>query len=332
VSCSASAVLLLDGKLHVVAASVAFCATFVIPTADVVGRALAEVGSGEFARPQLQSLLTGTLAGFAEVSGYEMKLAEKNGDERTLVLTAKKLDYGAGTESRMLLSVFDVSAARRSEALKDALLREKEVLLREIEHRVANSLQIIASILMQSARKVGSEEARAYLRSAHDRVLSIAAIQRHLTSAQLGQVPMATYLRQLCQSLEASMVRDPILQSIVTDIDASSLGGDQSISIGLIVTELVINALKHAFPGGEAGRIDVGFHANSNGWLLSVKDNGIGMPRMPSAKAGLGSTIVEALAKRLDADVTVIDEHPGTSVLVAHSSSSSGPKDHMSAI
>jgi two-component sensor histidine kinase len=256
-----------------------------------------------------------------------------------MLLNARRVRYAISKNTTILLSFKDVTARRGIEQQKEQflrqteeLLRQKEVLLQEMEHRVANSLQIIASILMQSARKVGSEEARAYLRSAHDRVLSIAAIQRHLTSAQLGQVPMATYLRQLCQSLEASMVRDPILQSIVTDIDASSLGGDQSISIGLIVTELVINALKHAFPGGEAGRIDVGFHANSNGWLLSVKDNGIGMPRMPSAKAGLGSTIVEALAKRLDADVTVIDEHPGTSVLVAHSSSSSGPKDHMSAI
>lgn len=92
-----------------------------------------------------------------------------------------------------------------------------------------------------------------------------------------------------------------------------------SVSLGLIVTELVINALKHAFPGHEPeGRIAVDYLANGAGWTLSVGDNGIGMPSGEDMEPGLGTGIVEALAKQLGATVTVTDRSPGTTVSVVH--------------
>ena len=101
------------------------------------------------------------------------------------MLNAQKLEYGSADNVRLLLSISDVTDARIAAKLKDDLLKEKAVLLQELQHRVANSLQIIASVLMQSARKVQSDETRTHLFDAHQRVMSVAAVQQQLaTSAE----------------------------------------------------------------------------------------------------------------------------------------------------
>jgi two-component sensor histidine kinase len=207
-----------------------------------------------------------------------------------------------------------------AERLKDDLLREKAILLQEIQHRVANSLQIIASVLLLSARRVPSDETRTHLEDAHHRVMSIATLQKQLTVSAIEDVELRAYFTQLCESLGASMIRDHAQQSIRVDVDETSVTADVSVSLGLIVTELVINALKHAFPDGRSGRITVGYHARGPNWSLSVEDDGVGMPDMPDlAKPGLGTSIVEALARQLEAKVQLSDAQPGVMVSIKHS-------------
>ena len=100
---------------------------------------------------------------------------------------------------------------------------------------------------------------------------------------------------------------------------------DVSVSLGLIVTELVINALKHAFPPGRGGSIVVGYQSNLPDWALTVSDNGVGMPQgSVPAKAGLGTSIVEALAKQVGATVEVSDTDPGTKVSIVHEGRAGG--------
>jgi len=169
---------------------------------------------------------------------------------------------------------------------------------------------------------VQSAEAKGHLRDAHHRVLSIAAVQRHLSVTGVGEVPLRPYFTQLCESLGASMIQDPTRLSIVTTIDESCVGATKSVSLGLIVTELVINALKLAFPDGRAGAIRVDYRSSGSQWLLTVCDDGVGMPVGEKPKPGLGTGIVEALAGQLEATVTVTDANPGTSVAVAHASES----------
>jgi two-component sensor histidine kinase len=319
IASSTAPLLLLNGDLTLVAASNSFCRAFKIDPASVPDKALRELGAGEWNVPQLNSLLKATASGHAEIEGYEIDLCRAGQANRRLVINAQKLAYGNEENVRLLVAVLDVTDARIAEKIKDDLLKEKAVLLQELHHRVANSLQIIASVLMQSARKVQSEEARSHLHQAHQRVMSIASLQHQLAASQVGAVELRPYLTSLCESIGASMIRDHNQLSLDVTVDESVINADVSVSLGLIVTELVINALKHAFPEDRTGKIKVDYHSHGPNWVLSVTDNGVGMPAdAASAKPGLGTSIIQALSAQLKAVIKVSDVHPGTAVYVTH--------------
>ncbi|MDP1777176.1 MAG: histidine kinase, partial [Brevundimonas sp.] len=142
VGSSTAPLVLLDGDLNVIAASASFFTAFQIDPAGAVGESFLGLGDGEWNLPRLRSLLTATLSGAADVDAYEMDLKSKRlGGARCLLLNAHLLAYGDGSEVRMLLGMSDVTDAKASEKLKDDLLREKAILLQEVQHRVANSLQ-----------------------------------------------------------------------------------------------------------------------------------------------------------------------------------------------
>jgi two-component sensor histidine kinase len=317
---SKAPLLLLDDDVLVIGASTSFCNTFNLDPATIANRRLVDLGAGEWDVPQLNSLLRATIAGAAEIDAYEMDLVREGKATCRLILSAHKLDYFDTEKVRVVLAATDVTAMRLAEKQKDDLVREKHVLLQELQHRVANSLQIIASVLMQSARRVQSEETRLHLHDAHSRVMSIAMLQKQLAVTQLKNVGLRTYFAGLCKSIAASMIADPRQLLLETIVDDTTTNSDVSVSMGLIVTELVINAIKHAFPDQAAGgKITVSFAANDGAWLLSVSDNGAGMPGGKNGgKPGLGTGIVEALSKQLDASVTVVDASPGTRVEVRH--------------
>jgi two-component system, sensor histidine kinase PdtaS len=320
ISSSFAPLVLLNEDLTVIAASQSFCHAFDIECAGVTGKKLAELGDGEWNVRQLNSLLQATVAGNAAIDVYEMDLVRAGKDTLRLLINAHTLNYFEAESIRVVLAVTDVTAKRLAEKVKDDLVRDKQLLLQEIQHRVANSLQIIASVLLQSARKVQSNESRDQLRDAHNRVMSIAMLQKHLSTVSVENVALATYFKDLCGSIGASMISDPSRLSLTTHIDDSVVDPDTSVSLGLIVTELVINSLKHAFPGRtQEGSIKVDYKSTGNGWKLIIADNGIGMPKdADDRKPGLGTGIVEALAAQLDATVTITDQAPGTKVTIAH--------------
>ena len=318
IASSTAPLILLNGDLTLVAASKSFCLAFQIDPLTVPGRALSALGDGEWKVPQLASLLAATASGYAAVEGYEIDLDRDDKPSRRLVLNAQKLDYGNKDSVLLLLSVADVTEARIAAKLKDDLLKDKAVLLQELQHRVANSLQIIASVLMQSARKVQSEEIKTHLHDAHQRVMSVAALQQQLASSGAADVELRPYFTTLCKRIGASMIRDHNQLTLDVSVDGSITTADISVSLGLIVTELVINALKHAFPGDRSGKIKVDYRSHGPNWTLSVTDNGIGMPAdAADAKPGLGSSIVQALTAQPHAVIKVADANPGTAVSIA---------------
>ena len=318
ISSSFSPLLFLREDLTIIAASKSFCAAFDVDCAGVTGKKLADLGGGEWNVRQLNALLQATVSGKAAIDVYEMDLVRPEKDTLRLLINAHTLDYFEAESIRVVLAITDVTSQRLADKVRDDLVREKQLLLNEIQHRVANSLQIIASVLLQSARKVQSSETREHLRDAHNRVMSIAMLQKHLSSTAVDNVGLKNYFADLCNSIGASMIGDPGRIKLTTQCDDSAVDPDTSVSLGLIVTELVINSLKHAFPGrNQHGSIKVGFTTDGKAWTLVVPDDGIGMPKdEEDRKPGLGTGIVEALASQLGAVVIISDEAPGTQVSV----------------
>nr|WP_166175133.1 histidine kinase dimerization/phosphoacceptor domain -containing protein [Altererythrobacter segetis] len=314
---SRAPVLLLDAASKVVGASDSFCTAFGLRPRDMAGRSLAQLGQGEWNVPRLRSLLKTSFAGTAAVDAYEIDLVRAGLPDACIVLNAHRLDYDQEAPL-VVLTATDVTTARHELRLKDELIREKQVLLQELQHRVANSLQIIASVLMQSARRVQSEETRVHLRNAHNRVLSIATLQKQLAVASDDKVPLDPYFTGLCDSIGASMIDDDGRIALHAGGDKSEVTANVATSLGLIVTELVINALKHAFPDrNQPGEIAVEYRALGTGFALTVTDNGIGIPASAAPiKPGLGTGIVDALAMQLGATVERTDCAPGMKVAV----------------
>ncbi|PXA90341.1 histidine kinase [Caulobacter sp. D4A] len=324
VGASDAPILLLDGDFRIVAASQSFAEAFDIDAERAVGLSAFALGAGEWNAPQLRDLLDAALRGGVTVEAGEMDLVRAGQEARRLVIRVRGLDYGDPSSPLLLLTVFDVTVARLADRAKDDLVREKGMLFDELQHRIANSLQIIASILMQSARKAPSTEIRAHVIDAHSRVMSVAALQRQLVESGAGQVELKAYFGTLCDGVTASMVSNPDQLKLSVVSAEQWVAAEVAVSMGLIVTELIINALKHAFPGREGGHIWVEYSTSKDDWTLSVADDGVGMPTASGpTRVGLGSSIVQALARQLQAKVGLNASGGGTRVAIVHSAAPS---------
>ena len=315
----------LDRDLRVVAASRSFYRAFGGTPNNTQHRLFHELADGQWDIPALRKLLQGVILQERTIEAYEIEYEFGTVGRRTLLLNARQVFDEAHPHSALLLALEDATERRASEREKDELLREKEILLEEMQHRVANSLQIIASILLLKARTVQSEETRRHLQDAHQRVMSVATVQEQLRGTGLGdRIEIGPYLSKLCDSLAKSMIAADRSLVIAVEASAGAAVSGQAVSIGLIVTELLINAVKHAFPGNRSGKILVSYAATDQSlWRLSVSDDGIGRHREDGRPAaiGLGTSIVEALAQQLDARVDISSRAQGTIVAVSHGAS-----------
>jgi two-component sensor histidine kinase len=312
----------LDQDLRVVAASRSFHLAFKVDADDTLGKLLYDLGAGQWDIPKLRLLLGTLVPAQGAMENYEVEYDFPSIGRRTMLLNARRVFYENGSHSTILLGIEDITEKRILEDEKDDLIRQKQVLLQELEHRVANSLQIIASIIMLKARAVESEETRRHLQDAHNRVISVAAVQKHLHgSVSKGSIEMGPYLATLCSALAQSMISDNRPISIKVSGNGGVSTSRSAESIGLIVTELVINSLKHAFDETtKNGVIAITYEVSGTDWQLAVTDNGSGKPDgvFAQPKTGLGTGVVKALAKQLDAQVVTSSDASGTRVSVTH--------------
>jgi two-component sensor histidine kinase len=311
--------IVLDKNLRVVAASRSFYVKFTTDPEDTQGKHFYELGDGAWDIPKLRLLLE-IIPDHDAMDEYEVEHEFPRIGRRVLLLNARIVRYGKA-HTNIMLGIEDITVQRALRE-KDVLLRQKGVLLDEVQHRVANSLQIIASIIMMKALSAESEETRGHLHDTHNRVISVAAVQQHLhASGAVGSMEMQPYLSKLCEALAHSMVgEDQSISLKVLGQGGSAICRDAE-SLGLIVTELVINSLKHAFKAErKAGQITVTYEVSGTDWKLSVADNGIGKPEgvLAQPKSGLGTGIVKALAKQLDSQVDTLSGPNGTTVSVTH--------------
>ena len=326
--------LVLDAGFHVVAASRSFYDTFKVDPGQTTGRLLYGLGDGQWDIPALRLLLETIVPERTAMDGFEVVHDFPGIGSRTMLLNARKVRYETSPDVAILLAFTDVTDQRAHEQARDLryerteeLLRQKQILLQEMEHRVANSLQIIASILMLKARQVTSEETRQHLRDAHQRVMSVASVQSHLHATDgVEEIEVGSYLTKLCESLAASMIGEnqPIVLKVMAE--GGMAGSSHAVSMGLIVTELVINALKYAFPQDRAGSLVlVTYESRGDDWKLIVSDNGVGkdMNAGTVAVGGLGAVIVQALVKQLGARMEMQSSASGLSVTITRATSAS---------
>lgn len=189
----------------------------------------------------------------------------------------------------------------RTTALETAL-GEKDLLFREIHHRVKNNLQVVHSLLTMQSLRFPQPELRDAFQETFDRIRAMGLVHELLyRQDQADRVDFAAYLETLCRSLASSHGTAERGIEIAVEATPGQLGLNTAIPAALIVNELVTNALKHAFPGDRPGRIVVRFQSRDRGWRLIVSDNGVGIPEglAPRRRAGIGLTLVDTLAGQL---------------------------------
>ena len=315
-------VLVLDKDLRVIAANRSFYSAFKVSPDHTQGELLYALGEGRWDIPKLRVLLDEIIAEQGVMEDCEVELEFPDLGKRTLCLNARQVFYEGGAGTTILLGMDDITKRRILELEKDELLRQKDVLLEELQHRIANSLQVISSVILMKVRSVKSEEARLHLRDTHERVMSVAAVQKQLHATGLiGPVDVVPYLSGLCETLASSMIGKTRRISLKVVGEGGSAPRRQAESLGLIVTELVMNSLKHAFPDEkDEGQIIVGYDTEGPNWKLSVSDNGIGKPDgvFAQEKSGLGTGIVKALAQQIDAQVETLSGADGTVISITH--------------
>jgi chemotaxis protein methyltransferase CheR len=311
-----------DKNFRIVAASRSFYAKFQLTSDETSGRVFFDLSDGEWNISALRLLLERILPAREVMDDFEIEQVFPRIGRRAMLINARRVVDRGGAPPLILVAFEDVTERRATERALNALLESKELLLAEMGHRVANSLQIIASILMMKARTVKSEETREHLEDAHRRVLSIASVQLHLQASSTGEdIEVGPYLTKLTKSLTASMVGDNRRIAVEVVAGAGRTSSAEAVSLGLIVTELLINAFKHAFRKDfENARVIVGYEALGADWKLSVSDNGAGMAsRQPgNAKTGLGTSLVDALAKQNEAQIEINTSANGTTVTITH--------------
>lgn len=197
-----------------------------------------------------------------------------------------------------------------------ALAAERELLLREVNHRVGNSLQIIASLLHLQASSATQDDVKVALTNAMGRVAAVAQVHRRLyTSHDLKSVLLNQYLDALLDDLRRSAEGNR-MSRLTLNAEPIEIDPDRAVAIGIIVNELVMNAVKYAYPDG-SGPIHVDLHADGDDILLSIADKGVGTNGKNDPRStGMGQRIVSAMASKLEACVERDPDHAGTRIVL----------------
>jgi len=197
-----------------------------------------------------------------------------------------------------------------------ALAAEREMLLREVNHRVGNSLQIIASLLHLQANSSTEDEVKAALTNAMGRVAAVAQVHRRLyTSHDLKSVMLNQYLGALLEDIRRSAEGNR-MSRLTLKAEPIEIDPDRAVAIGIIVNELVMNAVKYAYPEG-AGPVEIDLHAEGDDLVLSIADNGVGLNGKTDPRStGMGQRIVTAMASKLEAGVERDPNHAGTRIVI----------------
>lgn len=270
--------------------------------------------------PEVRALFAAALQKDTVPAHFENSIVTRSGDSRWISWSNTTLRDLDGRVVGMASIGEDVTLRRQAAAELVASLRDKEVLLKEIHHRVKNNLQVISSLLNLQSRAVTDPDALELLRDSQSRVRSMALVHEKLYgSSDLARIDFAEYAQSLTAQLLRTYAQQADSVALHIQADGCWLDIDTAVPCGLILNELVSNALKHAFPGGRPGEIRVALRQAGLGrFVLQVDDDGVGLPpdldidHSPS----LGLQLVHTLADQIGGALSV-DRMAGTSFRLA---------------
>jgi PAS domain S-box-containing protein len=247
------------------------------------------------------------------IGACEYRFKHRDGSYRWVMDQVKLIHNEMGEPAEFVGYWADISDRKIAEEKLKNLLREKEYLLKEIHHRVKNNLQIISSLLKLQSRHIQDPKALAMFKDSRNRVISMALLHERLyRSNDLAQIDAYEYISSLVKHLKNSFGNHQENITITTNIEHIFLNVDIALPCGLIVSELVSNALKYAFPHGQDGNIALSLRQAENMCILEVQDNGIGLPpNMESKKQqSLGLQLVHNLSEQLQGQL-LVENNPG---------------------
>ena len=276
-----------------------------------------------YASPEKRKIFLSEIEKKGFVENYEIELRKTDGTPIT-ISTNSHFYYDENGTIRGIEGVFrDITDHKRADRALRQSLEEKELLLKEIHHRVKNNLQTISSLLYLQSLSTENEQQVAVIREARSRVTSMGLIHQKLyQSADIASIPFLDYVQSLIEFLKESYGVDPDRVHIGIEVQPPdlSLDIDTGIPCGLIISELVTNALKYAFRGRAGGTIRIRIARDGEWYTLSVSDDGVGLPADfdPANVRTLGMTLVTGLVGQLDGTLG-IGKGPGTTVNIRFS-------------
>jgi chemotaxis protein methyltransferase CheR len=305
--------LVLERDLTVRFVNRSYCQTFAVAPQDCVGRKLYELGNGQWDSPKLRTALKTIISNRKTIEAFEVDQFFPSIGRRIMLLNARKIYRPRNKIQQILLAIEDVTERMRLEREHAIAHQRISTLMQELTHRVKNSLQSIAALVFIEARSHKSGEGKAALERVSHRIDALGLLYSKLSKSDTVEaVDAATYLDDLCRELVAS-VQGATAIALKTDIDNELLPTDKAIPIGLIVNELVTNALKYAFPNETKGTVTVTLKRAPGELRLTVADDGKGID-IRRADSGLGGRLVEGFAQQLGGQVERESGNQGTTV------------------
>ena len=302
----------LENDMTIVTSSKAFLTMFGITAAETRGRRLAELGQHQWDVPALRHLMEKVLPENKPIESFEIEDDFPGLGRRVFNLNARKISQPGNHAHRMLLVFEDITHRKQRE--RDAL-----ILTNEISHRIKNNLQVIVGLIAFEAKSTASPCVPGY-KAMQVRIGAIAQLYDLIShSSRGGTITVDAYLREIAQHLTASLLGNTSGITIAVEAEASlDMDPDRAVPFGLLVNELVTNAIKHAFPD-RTGHIVLSVQRAEGQIELAVADNGVGMKAKESAKAPekRGSDYVAIFVRQLGGTIVpAVAEKSGTTIRV----------------
>lgn len=309
---SPDAILLLGADGAIELCNRAFFEMFQYDSTDIIGKPLHSLVDSEFAEQLSDVIRESAQRGHSKWFQFLARRKDETTFDAGAAIAAIRND---DVTTALVCSLRDISEQVEAEAQIRASLREKEVLLREIHHRVKNNMQVISSLLALQAGYTTDQQATQMFRESQNRIRSMALVHELLYQSQdLAQIDFVSYVHKLTRHLLHSYLSD--ISRVSLEIMATSLllDIDMAIPCGLIINELVSNSLKHAFPNNRTGKIYVILDRDSDGlYTVIVRDDGVGLPEGLNVHRTetLGLQLVTSLAGQINATIG-LQRHNGT--------------------